>query len=596
MNGRRLRITILLVSAVGLLLASRIAPQRAVPTLPVHAAPQAVPTFRIDHTMVDAGEIPQAWLDAARQLDTFFAHRSLGNNIIDGMLDLAATNPARYAMVFGTGGPDWFDDHSGINHVALGSNKYPQTKIDGFDDLIRGGYGRADLAMMKFCPGDSIPFGTMPAADIWREYRDMMVRLETDYPDLALVWWTFPLSTASDNRGNDQKAIFNAAVRQHCAANGCRLFDIADIQSHDPSGTPVVSATGHEAMWDGYSDDGGHLNGVGRLRVAQAFWWMLATAAQTEPGAPWVALEVTPAQLTLQPNGTGQLDATVTAENLLTPVTLGVANLPPGLTLGIAPNPVTPPGVARITLTAGSAAPPGTTTLTVIATAGQLSATADVALTIEDAPGFAVDVQPAWQQAHAGDVVTYTIALTSLASFNSPVNLSVAGLPPEMTAEIADNPVVPPAATELRIVTSAVTAAGNHTLGVTGDGGGQRAAATFDLTIVSADPAFTLAIQPPEIRGLPGQVVTFTVAALRREGFDAPVALEATGLPAEVGTTWENNPLLPNAQARLALSVPRRTTCGSTMFVVVGTAGDVVITATATLTIYSGGYLPFVMN
>jgi len=234
----------------------------------------------IDHNSVNADAIPHHWLAQAQLLDIYFAHKSVGNNILDGMADLQAQDPGRYTIAVYSGGADWFVGNDGILHRSVGSNRYPQTKIDGFNSDIRsGGFHVADAAMMKFCPGDTPPFATMSAADTWVAYRDMMAGLEQDYPDVSFIWWTMPLATAADNRGNDEKAVFNALVRDYCASNGCPLFDIAVIESYDPDGNPIVSSTGHEAMWEGYSSDGAHLNETGRQRVASAIWWLLARIA-----------------------------------------------------------------------------------------------------------------------------------------------------------------------------------------------------------------------------------------------------------------------------------------------------------------------------
>ena len=79
--------------------------------------------------------------------------------------------------------------------------------------------------------------------------------------------------------GNAEKAAFNQAVRDYCAANDCVLFDIADIESHDPSGNSEMDGEGNEACWSGYVTDGAHLNETGRQRVASALWWLFAQLA-----------------------------------------------------------------------------------------------------------------------------------------------------------------------------------------------------------------------------------------------------------------------------------------------------------------------------
>ena len=228
----------------------------------------------IDHTAVDADVIPQVWLDEARVLDTFFTHKSIGNNILAGVAALETGDPGRYSInvAYGTG------SGSGITHYQVGSNQDPQSKIDGFEGLIRGGPVR-DAAFMKFCVSDLPPWASASPEAVWASYRDMMAGLQADYADTVFVWWTAPLTTASDDRGNAEKVVYNGLVRSYVEENGGVLFDIADIESHDPSGNAVVGPTGQEAMYDGYSDDGAHLNEVGSQRVARGMWWLLARIA-----------------------------------------------------------------------------------------------------------------------------------------------------------------------------------------------------------------------------------------------------------------------------------------------------------------------------
>jgi len=230
--------------------------------------------FVIDHNKVDAIAIPQAWLDVARGASYFFTHKSVGNNIMDGIDDLAAQDPGRYSISVnyssGTG--------AGINEYQVGNNQQPYSKINGFAGLVKDGH---DAAFMKLCMGDIYPWNSDRATDIWAAYWAMMEEEQAEHPGTTLVWWTIPLITSSRDRsgGNAEKAAFNQAVREHCAANGCILFDIADIEAHTPGGLAVVDAGGNEALYDLYSSDGGHLNETGRQRVASALWWLFARLA-----------------------------------------------------------------------------------------------------------------------------------------------------------------------------------------------------------------------------------------------------------------------------------------------------------------------------
>jgi len=276
-NLKILTIITLLVASLITILAAVGLPKRAMVTADVPPAEQTsqpmliADSIVIDHNAVDASVIPQAWLDEARVLVTFFNHRSIGNNILDGIADLQAQDPGRYSISVqysnGTA--------PGINHYQAGANQQPLEKIAGFASNVKDGH---DTAFMKFCVGDFKPWSSYEADDIWYAYRDMMIAEQAEHPGVTLVWWTSPLTTQADGRGLENFAEFNEYVREYVNANGGVLFDIADIESHDPDGNPVTSG-GYEAMYNGYSTDGAHLNEPGRQRVASAMWWLLARIA-----------------------------------------------------------------------------------------------------------------------------------------------------------------------------------------------------------------------------------------------------------------------------------------------------------------------------
>jgi len=245
--------------------------------------PTATPTpggaLVIDHRHADAGSLSQAQLDAARGQRTLFNHRSIGNNILDGMRDLAAGDAVRYSIgiVYGS------EAAAGINHTMAGVNGDPMSKITGFRDLVNddppGGLPSYDVAFMKFCVGDFPPFSSADPMAVFQAYRDMMLAEQAQHPDTTLIWLTAPLTTQSDGRGLANFAAFNTAVRAYVQQNGGLLFDVADIESHDPGGNPV-SRDGYQAMYNGYSDDGAHLNQAGRQRVANAMWHLLVAAGE----------------------------------------------------------------------------------------------------------------------------------------------------------------------------------------------------------------------------------------------------------------------------------------------------------------------------
>jgi hypothetical protein len=91
-----------------------------------------------------------------------------------------------------------------------------------------------------------------------------------------------PLRIVGDS-DNATRGAYNAQVRSYAAANNKPLFDIADIESHDPNGNAVLH-NNHEAMYGAYSSDGGHLSTAGEARMAGAIWWLMTRVALAREG------------------------------------------------------------------------------------------------------------------------------------------------------------------------------------------------------------------------------------------------------------------------------------------------------------------------
>lgn len=212
--------------------------------------------IRADHTTLDAASIPKAALDDARALRMSLDHASVGGNIRDALLSMEWSDATRYGLA------DWLFRERG--------NPGWKAKVDEFSGWVGAHAAEYDVMQMKLCYIDA-------GAD-FAYYRDAMVAIEAAWGTKRIVWWTMPITTA----GDAQRDEFNAQVRQHCASEGRPLFDLADIESHDAAGAPIVDS-GHEAMYPGWSSDGGHLNEAGAGRAARAMWWLMSRLAGWNP-------------------------------------------------------------------------------------------------------------------------------------------------------------------------------------------------------------------------------------------------------------------------------------------------------------------------
>lgn len=228
-----------------------------------------------DHTWV-ARELSQESLDRARRLEILFGHQSVGDNVLDGMSALAEEDASRFEFERATDvEPSWFDEHSGILDFYVGDNGDPMGKIDHFHRRVaEEGYGsQIAVGMMKICYVD-LEEGSEPGT-VFERYRDRLVELDRAFPEVAFVRWTCPLGTES-NRARHE---FNEAVRKDAREAGKPLFDLADIESHDRDGKPVLLSN-LPALSRYYAEDEGHLNETGRKRAARALWALLAKLAE----------------------------------------------------------------------------------------------------------------------------------------------------------------------------------------------------------------------------------------------------------------------------------------------------------------------------
>ncbi|MBI4534517.1 MAG: SGNH/GDSL hydrolase family protein [Candidatus Melainabacteria bacterium] len=245
---------------------------------PTQGQPAAT-SILINHATIDAQGrlIPQRWLDRARALDVYFGHQSVGSNLLAGLTELSGQNAAHYKIEI-VQDPDksWFKAHSGIGEFSVGENGSPSQKIQDFAQrLTKRGYGsNINVAMMKFCYVDITPHTHQ--SEVFRAYVNAMENLEHSQPGLRLVWCTCPLVSSEDN---SVREAFNRSIRQYCKTKGKVLFDIADIESHDPKGKPSYYGSS-PSLFKGYSQDGDHPDSqLGQLQLARAWWWLMARLA-----------------------------------------------------------------------------------------------------------------------------------------------------------------------------------------------------------------------------------------------------------------------------------------------------------------------------
>lgn len=243
----------------------------------------------IDHRHVAAvATYPQSLVDAIGEQRWLFTHASVGGNMVDGLDDLHALDATHYPLTTAYVGFDSTNQRAaappatpipGTVYECQRGNPGWSQKLTIFDNSVRlAGWRlpKVDAVMDKLCYIDE-------DADAVA-YLATMTALRAAYPATAMVYATMPLTTGTDST-NIQRNQYNRAVRTHCASTGAVLFDIADIEAHDPAGVQQTFSSGGQTwqrLFAGYTDDGGHLNPDGRQRVA-AGWYAVAAVLVNRP-------------------------------------------------------------------------------------------------------------------------------------------------------------------------------------------------------------------------------------------------------------------------------------------------------------------------
>lgn len=271
---RRSPIAAVLIVAVFATAAEAQSGRRSSRTRAKSAAKAEARAIVIDHTRVDEGaRIAPATREKIGRTAFYFAHASVGGNILKGLAALHKEDPQRFPLTArdARGGPS----EGGVVYQDNRGNPGWRGKVEHFRRSVdERWHGPGLIALDKFCYVD-------PDADV-DVYLESMADLSRRHPETVFVLATIPLRSGAD-RNNVRRQVFNEQVRRFARERGGVLLDIADIEAHDPTGRPLVSGDGAvPTLFDGYTNDGGHLNPEGARRVALGFYALAAALAERD--------------------------------------------------------------------------------------------------------------------------------------------------------------------------------------------------------------------------------------------------------------------------------------------------------------------------
>lgn len=221
------------------------------------------------------GSLTASALESISRARIFFAHRSVGANI----LELGIPPIYRAAGIAPPAVSDGLPVAGGsIGDHWLDQTDDPRSKLRDFDTWMRSkGVGAAtDIALMKFGYIDILK--KTDVKGLFSDYKATMDRLAVDFPQVRFVHVTVSM-TRWDAENNASIESFNQLLRHEYGQSG-RLFDLAQVLSTCSNGARDEHRTetgrSYFQICEEYTSDGGHLSELGAKTAATGMLTELA--------------------------------------------------------------------------------------------------------------------------------------------------------------------------------------------------------------------------------------------------------------------------------------------------------------------------------
>ncbi len=252
-----------------------------------------ITTVSVKTPLASISDIPAKTWTELSQKRIYFAHMSVGHDILEGVQNLV-NESAQIALDIVEGKDRGSPTRPAILHSEVGRNTEPLAKISDFKAIVREIGDRLDMAMLKFCYVD-VRYGTDLSA-LFNAYRLAVAELQDAFPELQIMHMTVPLcsmpATAKSKTkffvnqvlkrptvldDNVQRLRYNEMVRQEFGQTN--LFDLAFVESISPDNVQYIAKTPQDEspfLLGEYTYDGGHLNDAGKRHVGTQFLLALA--------------------------------------------------------------------------------------------------------------------------------------------------------------------------------------------------------------------------------------------------------------------------------------------------------------------------------
>lgn len=251
-----------------------------------------------DMKLQQIDDIEREKWDSLAQKKIYFAHQSVGKNIIAGINDIVAEKKQVKLHIVPLENINDISEPVFV-HSFIGHNMDPQSKIDGFSNVLENGLGdKVDIAILKMCFIDISP--STDVEKLFDAYRDFVSEITSKYENLQFVVCTVPIvvqdnslkgiaksfvkkiigKTDYGHKANIAREEFNNRIRKEYSGK-FPVFDIAKLEATTQDGQLLqFEKNGMRTlrMVPEYSSDGEHLNPLGRKFVAEQLLILLANS------------------------------------------------------------------------------------------------------------------------------------------------------------------------------------------------------------------------------------------------------------------------------------------------------------------------------
>ena len=267
-----------------------------------------------------------------------------------------------------------------------------------------------------------------------------------------------------------------------------------------------------------------------KLKIPYSGGVLIFTTNQLPPLPPFnFTMNLLPPTITVKAGQPANFQISLTYSDIAysnTAITIQVAGLGPGMTYQLTTQ-------GDLTIQTLPSTPSGTYPIIIIGSAQGVTHQIGGTIIVEEKPpefDYSITISPQSRTASIGEVVAFTVVISSVSGIPEIVTLSLAGLPVNAQYKFSETSGTPAYSSTLSIDTLTMTSAGVYTMTVTATGGGHVKTVNAEL-IVQEQADFTISITPSNVQCDQGESVSLTVNVNQLANFNQVVTLRASGLP-----------------------------------------------------------------